>query len=242
MNKKELIEELRKNNFSEIILKAFEKIKRENFVPEHLKSYAYNNEPLPIERGATISQPYTIAFMLNLLEFERLTNNINDKLVNNIISKNDKLGKEEHSEHFKTRKLDTTNNKIKILEIGSGSGYVLALINEIMKMLKLKNYEIYGIEINKELVNISSKLFNKNKKIKIIYGDGSKGLLEKKPFDRIIGSATFEKMPENLFKQLKNNGILATPIKNSIFQIKKTENKIKIKEFPGFVFVPVVEY
>ena len=243
MNKEQLLKELKLQGFSKIILKAFEKVKRENFIPENLKEYAYKNEPLPIGEGATISQPYTIAFMLNLLELDRLIDN--NKLVTNKSYKPDGSSEYEKSSLSNGQKFNIINkkfnDKLKILEIGSGSGYVLALINEILKLLKIKDYELYGIERIKELVESSRKIFNKNKNIKIIERDGSKGLPEKKPFYRILVSAAFEKIPEELFNQLKNNGILVTPVKNSIFQFKKIKGKIKNREFPGFVFVPVIE-
>ena len=50
------------------ILDAFEAINRADFVPEELRSMAYADEALPIGGGQTISQPYTVAFMLNLLD------------------------------------------------------------------------------------------------------------------------------------------------------------------------------
>lgn len=50
------------------VIKAFRKIDRIDFVPENLKGVAYANEPLPIGQNQTISQPLTVAFMLELLE------------------------------------------------------------------------------------------------------------------------------------------------------------------------------
>ena len=85
MNKQQLLKKLELNEFPESIVEAFGKVKREDFVLEGLKSRAYEDEALPLEEGATISQPYTIAFMLNLLELK---------------------------------------DNLKILEIGSGCGYV----------------------------------------------------------------------------------------------------------------------
>jgi len=195
MNKTQLLDELKSQGFPKKILNAFSKVNRENFIPNNLKPYAYYDQPLPIADSSTISQPYTIAFMLDLLELK---------------------------------------DNIKILEIGSGSGYVLALINQLSN-----NSQIYGIEKINDLVEKSKKLLSKN--IKIISGDGSNGLIINAPFDRILSSASFNKTPTQLFKQLKNNGIFVTPIQDSIFQFKKINNKINSKEFPGFVFIPITK-
>ena len=197
MNKEQLLESLKMHGFSEEIVNAFSKVKRENFIPEDEIGFAYYDEPLPIGYGQTISQPYTIAFMLNLLELK---------------------------------------DEQKILEIGSGSGYVLALINQLGRNLK-----IYGVECIGELVKKSKSILKNHSNIKIIYGSGFKGLKKYAPYDRILISASANEIPQDLIKQLKNNGVLVIPVKNSIFQIKKTKKKIIKKEFPGFVFVPLIE-
>lgn len=195
MNKQELLEILNSYGFSKKILNAFRIVKREDFISEDLKEYAYINEPLPIGEGATISQPYTIAFMLDLLELK---------------------------------------DDLKILEIGSGSGYVLALINEICKC------NIFGVEIIKDLVDKSKKILSEEKNIRIINGNGFKGLKKFSKFDRILISAASDEIPSHLSLQLNINGILVCPVRNSIFKITKKNNKDYIvKEFPGFVFVPL---
>lgn len=225
MDKQELLAELKREGFSQQILKAFSKVPREKFIPKHLEPYAYNNEPLPIGRGATISQPYTIAFMLELLELDKL---------NIVNTKQDKESESDSESGHNLTRLNV-NNKIKILEIGSGCGYVLALINEI-----IKDAEIYGIEILPELVNRSKQVLKDNKNIKIIHGDGSKGLPEEK-FDRILISAACNEIPKHLFNQLKRRrGILVCPVRNSIYQIEKKGHGIYAEEFPGFVFVPLI--
>ena len=71
MNKSSLIDSLRRGGFSKQILNAFSKVSRENFIPEKLKRHAYYDNPLPIGKGQTISQPYTIATMLDLLEVKK---------------------------------------------------------------------------------------------------------------------------------------------------------------------------
>lgn len=200
MNKSQLIASLKIENFSKIIIKAFEKVRREDFIPKNLKSFAYDDTALPLEKGATISQPYTIAFMLSLLDLSE-------------------------------------NKNQKILEIGSGSGYVLALISEITK-----GAEIYGIEIISSLAKKSKRNLKNYKNIKIINLNGFQGLPQKALFDRILVSASSSQIPNKLVSQLKDNGILVIPIRNSIFQIKKQKSKIIKKEFPGFVFVPLISH
>jgi protein-L-isoaspartate(D-aspartate) O-methyltransferase len=196
-DKNSLIEYLKSEKFDSKILNAFSVVKREAFLPEGLRDYAYIDQPLPIGDGVTISQPYTIAFMLSLLELK---------------------------------------NNQKILEIGSGSGYVLGLINKISKKSK-----IYSIERIKRLVTLSKKRLDKSKNIKIEYGDGTNGLKKYAPYDRILISASCKKIPTNLFNQLKDGGIIVTSVKQSIIQIKKLGKKKIIKEYPGFVFVPLIK-
>lgn len=203
MSKSELIESLRKGGFSENILKAFEKVNRERFIPEHYKSYSYNDEALPIGHGQTISQPYTIAFMLSLLE----------------------LGK-------------SNGNGIKILEVGSGSGYVLALISEICKT---KKSHVIGVERVKELAEKSAQILKNYKNIKIIGGNAFNLISKLGKFDRILISAAYDTVSKVFIEHLKERGILVMPVKNSIFQIKNTKKGIVKKEFSGFVFVPLIE-
>lgn len=197
MIKKELIEYLRKQGFAPNIVQAFSQVNREDFIAPEFKELAYVNQPLPIGPGATISQPATIALMLDLLELK---------------------------------------DQQKILEIGSGSGYVLALLNLIVK-----DGQIYGVEILEDLVNKSKKVLSDHRNINIFCDNGFSGLVKYAPYDRILISATTDKIPEHLYQQLADTGILVCPVKNSIWQIKKQNNRITTKEFPGFVFVPLIE-
>src|SRR3989344_6677984 len=159
MNKQQLLELLKAEGFSDDILNAFENVRREDFISEELKKYAYENEPLPIGEGATMSQPYTIAFMLELLELDRiklLTNNKNISSFQNKMRDNEsKIWKSNLQEELGEQ--EQGDNKIKVLEIGSGSGYVLALINELFALQKI-DADIYGVEINKELVEKSIRI------------------------------------------------------------------------------------
>src|SRR6516162_11875474 len=55
---------------SELVLKAMRKVRREAFLPKELREFAYEDAPLPIEEGQTISQPYIVAFMTEALGLE----------------------------------------------------------------------------------------------------------------------------------------------------------------------------
>lgn len=192
MSKKQLIESLRRKGFSEKILRAFKEVKREDFIEGEMKEFAYRDRPLPIGENATISQPYTIAFMLDLLDLK---------------------------------------DNIKILEIGSGCGYVLALINEISK-----NSEIYGVEINPALAR-KAKEYLSETSISIINKNGYDGLKEHEPYDRILVSAAYQKEPTHLIDQLKEEGILVVPVSNSINKYIKKDGKILKESKYGFAFV-----
>ena len=203
LQKKILIESLRQRGFSEKILKSFSKVKRENFIPKEEKEYSYEDTALPIGFKQTISQPYTIAMMLSLLELKK--------------------GQ-------------------KVLEIGSGCGYVLSLISELTG----EKGKIFGIEIIKELIEMSKKNLKECRNVKIYNRNGRLGLREKAPFDRILISAANNEISEPLIRQLKNNGIIVAPLgsrfEQSLIAFKKIKGKLKIKkEIPGFIFVPLVE-
>ncbi|MBN8571976.1 MAG: protein-L-isoaspartate O-methyltransferase, partial [Ignavibacteria bacterium] len=66
--RKELVEQLKKHGIKDKkVLEAIGKVKRELFVSSEMKRYAYDNTALPISGGQTISQPYTVAYMTELL-------------------------------------------------------------------------------------------------------------------------------------------------------------------------------
>jgi len=191
------LESLKKQGFSEYIVKAFERVSRESFVPYHWKEHTYDDSALDIGFGQTISQPYTIAFMLSLLELK---------------------------------------DNQKIIEIGSGSGYVLALINELSPDSK-----IYGVERLGVLAVKSQEILHDKENIQVFKKDGYDGLKKYSPYDRILISAAADELPKHLINQLKIGGIMVVPVQNSIFHIKKTAHGFIKKEFPGFVFVPLIK-
>ena len=71
-NNDELIQELKENGITnKDILTAIKKVPRELFVNEFSKQWAYENKPLPVECGQTISQPYVVAYMIQCLKIKK---------------------------------------------------------------------------------------------------------------------------------------------------------------------------
>lgn len=199
VNKEQLIESLKKNGISDKVAAAFQAIKREEFVPERIATYAYEDIPLPIEDGVTLSQPFTVGFMLDQLNLQQ---------------------------------------NQKILEIGSGSGYVLALMSNI-----IEDGKVCGVEINQRLAIKSKNLLSTNEKIEVFNREGSQGLPELAPFDRILISAACPDryVPYHLVDQLTPDGILVAAVKDYILILRKEQDRLIEQEFPGFLFVPLVK-
>lgn len=55
---------------SQLVLEAMQSVPREAFLPEHMRGFAYQDAPLPIAEGQTISQPYIVALMVDALELK----------------------------------------------------------------------------------------------------------------------------------------------------------------------------
>lgn len=128
----------------------------------------------------------------------------------------------------------------KILEIGAGSGYQAAILAEIVGL----KGKIFTIERIKELFEFAKNNLEKYKNVKVIFGDGSKGYEKEAPFDRIIVTAAAEEVPEILFEQLKESGILVIPVgerfEQRLLKIQKTKEKKQITDLGPFVFVPLI--
>jgi protein-L-isoaspartate(D-aspartate) O-methyltransferase len=136
--------------------------------------------------------------------------------------------------------LEQLNPKMgnKILDIGSGSGWTSALLAEIVG----DQGKVIAIEIVPELKESGERNAAKYfKTIDFICADGSRGYEKEAPFDNILASASAQELPEEWKKQLKVGGKIVAPIKNSIWVFfKKSENEFEKTEYPGFVFVPLI--
>jgi protein-L-isoaspartate(D-aspartate) O-methyltransferase len=127
----------------------------------------------------------------------------------------------------------------KILEIGTGSGYQSAV-------LKVMGAQVYSIETVEALHKRAKVLFTKlGLDIATIYGDGSKGLAELAPFDKIIMTAAAPNLMESLTSQLKVKGKLVAPVgsldvQNMILVTRNGDNDYTKTSHGKFNFVPLI--
>jgi len=188
----------------EKVLNAINKVKRELFVSPEFKRFAYDNNALPISNNQTISQPFTVAFMTELLD----------------VKEGDK-----------------------ILEIGTGSGYQAAILNEM-------GAKVYSVERIEQLyVTAMKTLHENNYRVQLICSDGTKGWPEYSPYDGIIVTAGSPDLPPSLLKQLKTGGRLVIPVGGKDLQeiwkaVKIVDEKgkehVDIYKYKNFKFVPLI--
>jgi len=202
-NNAKLVEKLVKERHlkTPLIIQAFKKVDRKDFVLPEYRDSAYLDEALPIGFGQTISQPLTVAFMMELL---------------------------------------ASQGGGRILDVGSGSGWTIALLGEIAG----QSGKVFGVERIPELVAFGRNNLAKYKfeNAEILLVGKELGLPQEAPFDRILVSAAAEELPQELINQLKVGGRMVIPIKNSIWQIDKiSEQEIKREEYVGFSFVPLIQ-
>jgi protein-L-isoaspartate(D-aspartate) O-methyltransferase len=135
----------------------------------------------------------------------------------------------------------------KILDIGSGSGWTTALLADIVK----PKGKVIAVEIIPELKEFGEKNTAKYNFIEkgiaeFVCADGSKGYEKYAPYDKILASASAEKLPLSWKEQLKVGGRIVTPIGSSIWLFVKNppaggREEFQETQFPGFAFVPLIE-
>lgn len=184
------------------VLTAMEKIDRGAFVTGIFTDRAYEDMPLPIACGQTISQPSVVGLMTQALQ----------------VSPRDK-----------------------VLEVGTGSGYQAAILSHLAR-------RVYTIDRHRRLVREAEKVFAALDltNITAIAGDGSHGLPDQAPFDRIIVTAAAEDPPGPLLAQLRIGGIMVLPVGQSdtvqsLIKVTRTPQGYEYEELRPVRFVPLVE-
>lgn len=184
------------------VLDAMERIDRGVFVRGHFEDRAYEDTPLPIPCGQTISQPSVVGLMTQALE---------------------------------------VGPRDKVLEVGTGSGYQAAVLALLCR-------RVYTVDRHRRLVQEAEDIFRHFDltNITAMVADGSYGLPEQAPFDRIIVTAAAEDPPGPLLAQLKIGGIMVVPVGQSdavqtLIRVRKHEDGFDYDELRQVRFVPLVE-
>ncbi|MBY6134758.1 protein-L-isoaspartate(D-aspartate) O-methyltransferase [Nocardioides marinus] len=184
------------------VLEAMEEIDRGLFLRGLFAERAYEDVPLPIACGQTISQPSVVGMMTQALQ----------------VSPRDK-----------------------VLEVGTGSGYQAAILSKLAR-------RVYTIDRHARLVREARAVFEQLQLANVtsLVGDGSHGLPDQAPFDRIIVTAAAEDPPGPLLAQLKTGGIMVLPVGQSdhvqtLIRVRKTEDGLEYDELRPVRFVPLLE-
>jgi protein-L-isoaspartate(D-aspartate) O-methyltransferase len=129
----------------------------------------------------------------------------------------------------------------KVLEIGTGSGYQTAVLARLGR-------RVYSIERYKKLSEAARRTIESLSiaNVTILCNDGTAGLMEQAPFDRIMVSAAVEDIPQILLNQLKPQGILVAPVGRSeklqtIVRVDKRENNYQHTDLKRVRFLPIEE-
>jgi protein-L-isoaspartate(D-aspartate) O-methyltransferase len=133
------------------------------------------------------------------------------------------------------------DRRCKVLEIGTGSGYQAAILSKLAR-------RVYTIERHPHLARAARKLLGDMglANVTVITGDGTQGLPEQAPFDRIIVTAAAEDTPGSLLAQLKVGGVMVLPVGQSdhvqrLIKVTKKEHGADYQELALVRFVPLLE-
>ena len=124
---------------------------------------------------------------------------------------------------------------MKILEVGSGSGYQAAILSEIVG----PKGKITTTEIVPELFDFAKKNLAGFKNVIVMNADGSKGYEKESPYDRIIVTASAPSIPQPLIRQLKERGRLVIPVGDRMIIAEKQDGKIEETFLGYYAFVPL---
>jgi len=186
------------------LIEALRKVPRHEFVPPHVRVAAYDDTPLSIGEGQTISAPHMVAIMVEAL--------------------NCAPGQ-------------------RVLEVGGGSGYHAAVVAELVGI----SGRIYSVERIASLAEAATSALERtgySDRVTVVVGDGSLGLPEHAPYDRIFVSCAAPYIPPPLAEQLAEGGRLVIPVGSrwaqDLLLVDKEPSGLRQTNGGGCVFVPLI--
>jgi protein-L-isoaspartate(D-aspartate) O-methyltransferase len=185
----------------ERVLRAMGEVPRELFLPPNLAGDAYCDGALPIAAGQSISQPYIVGLMSELLEL---------------------------------------HEGMKVLEIGTGSGYQAAVLATIgCEVLSLERHPELAAAARARLASLGL-----SDRVRVEVADGSIGWRVRAPFEGIVVTAAAPKVPDPLRRQLADGGRLVIPVGplngQELIQVLRRGDGFEERSFGACVFVPLV--
>ena len=179
------------------VLEAMARVPRHEFAPERYRDQAYEDHPVPIGEGQTISQPYIVAIMLEALALSPAD---------------------------------------RVLEVGTGSGYVTALLAELAA-------QVVSVERHAALADAARDLLVRMgyTNVKVTVGDGSQGFAEGAPYNAIIVSAATAEVPPALLAQMAEGARMIIPVgppdsqQLQLIHMENGQPRITLRELCRFV-------
>jgi protein-L-isoaspartate(D-aspartate) O-methyltransferase len=183
------------------VLEVMGQVPRHEFIPPEFRHLAYEDRPVAIGHQQTISQPFMVAVMLQLLRL--------------------------------------SNHEV-VLEIGTGSGYLTALLCQLCAY-------VYSIERHPNLADQAAEQLAQmgHTNVDLHVGDGSQGLADMSPYDAIIVSASVPSIPGPLRTQMRPlNSRLILPVGRRDEQIlqlvRRDVDQWQVEDILPVRFVPLI--
>lgn len=205
-NRNRMVDRLRAAGYvtSEAVLEALRRVPRHEFVPLGIMDRAYDDTPLPIGQGQTISAPHMVGMMLEILDIRP---------------------------------------GMRVLEVGTGSGYHAAVTAELVR----PGGKVFTIERIEELARRAEAILQRlgyGDTVEVLVDDGTKGLPQYAPYDRIFVAAAGPRVPEPLKQQLAEGGMLMVPVGGKAFQdlvvVTNRHGELVEQSMGSVVFVPLI--
>jgi protein-L-isoaspartate(D-aspartate) O-methyltransferase len=177
------------------------RVPRHRFVPKDMERFAYDDVPLPIGDGQTISAPSMVAIMCDVLDIR---------------------------------------DGMSVLEVGTGWGYHAAIMSILAGSGK-----VYTVERKAHLTEKARQALKElgYDNVEVFVGDGSEGLPQYAPYDRVSVACAAPAIPHPLVDQLKDGGKMVIPIGQyyqDLYLVEKADGKINTYNKGGVAFVPLV--
>jgi len=229
------------------VLAAFASVPRERFVPPELVPRAYDDSALAIGRGQTISQPYIVARMTELLGLRR------EPAGTVAAGAGSSQGSGPPGELAPGRTSTTrdmappgpglsgrTPAALRALDVGTGSGYQAAILAAL-------GIDVVSIERDLELSESARERLTRvglASRVRCVVGDGSEGWPADAPYDGIVVAAAAPHVPEPLVAQLADLGRLVIPIgprdQQTLYVVTRVGGRVDERRYDPCVFVPLI--